>query len=107
VLRRIFVPKTDEIIGGWRETHNEELHNLCSSPNITRMIKSRRMRRARHVARVGEKRNVYMVLVGKPEAARPLGRLILRWEDNIKTESTSTRNNIESLKSEVLLHVEN
>jgi hypothetical protein len=60
VLRRIFGPKRDKIIGGWRKLHNEELHNLCSLPNIIRMIKSRRMRRAGHAARKGKKRNAYM-----------------------------------------------
>jgi hypothetical protein len=63
----IFIPKRDEIIGGWRESHNEELHNLYSLPSIIRMIKPRRMRWTGHVARMGEKRNVYRVFVGKPE----------------------------------------
>jgi hypothetical protein len=72
VLRRIFGPKRDEVTGDWRTLHNEEFHNLYSSPN--RMIKSRRMRWARHVARRGEKRNAYRILVGKPEGKRPLGR---------------------------------
>jgi hypothetical protein len=74
VLRRIFAPKRDEVTGEWRKLHNEELHNLYSSPNIIRMIKSRRMRWAGHVARMGEKRNAYRILVGKPEGRRPLGR---------------------------------
>jgi hypothetical protein len=68
VLRRIFGPKGDEVTGDWRKLLNEELHNLYSSPNIIRMIKSRRMRWAGHVARIGEKRNAYGILVGKPEA---------------------------------------
>jgi hypothetical protein len=72
VLRRIFGPKRDEITGKWRKLHNEELHDLYPSPNIARVIKSRRMRWAGHVARMGEKRGVYRVLVGKPEGKRPL-----------------------------------
>jgi len=74
VLRRIFGPKRDEVTGEWRKLHNEELNNLYSSPNIVRVIKSRRMRWAGHVARMGEDRGVYRVLVGKPEERRPLGR---------------------------------
>jgi hypothetical protein len=66
VLRRIFVPKRDEVTGQWRKLHNEELHNLYASPNIIRMIKSRRLRWAGHVARMEEKRNAYRILVGKP-----------------------------------------
>jgi hypothetical protein len=72
--------------GDWRKLHNEELHNLYSSLNITRMIKSRRMRWARHVARMGEKRNAYSILVGKPEGKRPLGRPRRRWVDYIKID---------------------
>jgi hypothetical protein len=89
VLRRISGrPKRDEVTGGWRKPHNEELHNLYSSPNIIRMIKSRRMRWAGHVARMGEKRNihVYRILVGKPEGKRPLGRPRRSWVDNIKID---------------------
>jgi PAS domain-containing protein len=74
VLRRIFGWKRDEVIGGWRKLRNEELHNLFSLPSIIRMIKSKRMRWAGHVARMGEKRNAYRFLVGKPEGKRPLGR---------------------------------
>jgi hypothetical protein len=74
VLRRIFQPKRDGVKEGWKKLHNEELHNLCSSPSIIRIIKSRRMRCAGHVTRMGEKRNVYRLLVGKPEGKRPLGR---------------------------------
>jgi hypothetical protein len=74
VLRRISGPKRDEVTGEWRELHNEELHILYSSPNIIRQIKSRRTRWAGHVARMGEERNVYRALMGKPEAKRPLGR---------------------------------
>jgi hypothetical protein len=72
--RRIFEPKKDETIGGWRKLRNEELHYLYSSPNIITIIKSRRMRQAGHVVRMGEKRNLYRVLVGKLEGKRPLGR---------------------------------
>jgi hypothetical protein len=74
VLRTIFGPKRDEVTGDWRKLHNEELHNLYSSPNIIRMIKSRRIRWAGHEARMGEKRNAYRILVGKSEGKRPLGR---------------------------------
>jgi hypothetical protein len=74
VLRRIFGPMKDEVTGEWRKLHNGELHNLYSSPDIVRQIKSRRMRWAGHVARMGEGRNVYRVLVGKPEGKRPLER---------------------------------
>jgi hypothetical protein len=78
--------KRDEMTGGWRKLHNEELHNLYSSPSIIRIIKSRRMRWAGHVTRMGEKRNVYRLLVGKPEGKRPLGRPRRRWIDNIKID---------------------
>jgi hypothetical protein len=67
VVRRIFGPKRDEVMGGWRKLHNEELHNLYSSPHLIRMIKSRRMRWVGHVARMEEKRNACRILVGKPE----------------------------------------
>jgi hypothetical protein len=83
---RIFGPKTDEVTGEWRKLHNEDLNNLYSSPNIVRVIKSRRMRRAGHVARMGERRSVYRVLVGKPEGRRTLGRPRRRWEDNIRMD---------------------
>jgi hypothetical protein len=86
VLRRIFGPKRDEVTGGWRKLHNEELHDFYPSPSIIRIIKSRRMRWAGHVARTGEKRNVYRLLVGKPEAKRPLGRPRRRWVDNVKMD---------------------
>jgi hypothetical protein len=66
-LRRIFGPKRDEVTGGWGKLHNEELHNMYSSPNIIKMMKSRRIRWTGHVARMGEKRNVCRILVGKPE----------------------------------------
>jgi hypothetical protein len=84
VLRGIFGPKRDEVIGDWRKLHNEELHNLYCSPSIIRIIKSRRMRWAGHVARMGEKQNACRILVAKPDGKRPLGRPRRRWEDNIK-----------------------
>jgi hypothetical protein len=86
VLRRIFGPKGDEETGEWRRLHNEELNDLYSSPDIIWVIKSRRMRWAGHVARMGEKRGAYRVLVGRPEGRRPLGRHRRRWEDNIKMD---------------------
>jgi hypothetical protein len=86
VLRRIFGPKRDEVKGEWRKLHNGELHILYSSTYIIREIKSRRMRWAGHVARIEEGRNVYRVLVGKPEGKRPLGIPRRRWEDGIKMD---------------------
>ena len=86
VLRRIFGPRRDEVTGEWKRLHNEELNDLYSSPNIVRVIKSRRMRWAGHVARMGEERWVYRVLVGKPEGRRPLGKLRRRWVDNIRMD---------------------
>jgi len=83
VLRRIFGPRRDEVTGEWRRLHNKELNDLHSSHNIVRMIKSRRMKWAGLVARMGEERGVYRVLVGKPEGKRPLGRPRRRWVDNI------------------------
>jgi hypothetical protein len=74
VLMRIFGPKRDEVTGEWKKLHSEELHDLCSSPSIIRIIKMRRMRWAGHVTLMGEKRNAYRLLVGKPEGRRPLGR---------------------------------
>jgi hypothetical protein len=74
------------VTGEWRKLHNEELRDLYSSPSIIRIIKSRRMRWAGHVARIGEKRNAYRLLVGKPEGKRPLGRPRRRWEDNIRMD---------------------
>jgi hypothetical protein len=86
VRRRIYGPKRDGMTGGWRKLHNEELHNLYSSPSIIRIIKPRRMRLAGHVAQMGEERNVYRLLEGKPEGKRPLGRPKHRWMDNIKLD---------------------
>jgi hypothetical protein len=74
VLRRIFGPKRDEVTGEWKELHNKELHDLYSSPSIIRIIKSKRMRWVGYVAGMGENRNAYRLLVGKPEKKRPLGR---------------------------------
>jgi hypothetical protein len=81
VLRRIFGPKRDEVMGGWRKLHNEELRDLYFSPSIIRIMKSRRMRWAGQVARKGEKRNAYRLLVGKSEGKRSLGRPRHRWVD--------------------------
>jgi hypothetical protein len=86
VLRRIFGPKRDGVTGGWRKLYNEELHNIYFSLSIIRIIQSRRMRWAGHVARMGEKRNVYRLLVGKPDGKRPLGRPRRRWINNIKMD---------------------
>ena len=86
VLRRIFGPTRDEVTREWRKLHNEEINDLYSSPNIVRVIKSRRMRRAGHVARMGEERGAYSVLVGKSEGKRPLGRQRHRWVDNIRMD---------------------
>jgi len=86
VLRRIFGPRRDEVTGEWRRLHNEELNDLYSSPNIVRVIKSRRMRWAVHVALMGEERGVCRVLVGKPEGKRPLGRPRRRWLNNIRMD---------------------
>jgi hypothetical protein len=86
VLSRIFGPKRDDMVGSSRKLHNEELRILHSSPSTIRIIKSRRMRWAGHVACKGEKRNAYRILVGKPEGKRPLGRPKRRWEDNIKMD---------------------
>ena len=86
VLRRIFGPRRNEETGEWRRLHNEELNDLYCSPNIVRVIKSRRMRWAGHVARMAEDRGVCKFLVGKPEGKRPLGRPRRRWVDNIRTD---------------------
>ena len=85
VLWRICGPKRDEVRGEWQKLH-EELNDLCCSPNIVRVIKSRRMRWEGHVAHMGEARGMYRILVGKPEGKRALGRPRHRWEDNIKMD---------------------
>ena len=86
VLRGIFGPKRDEVTREWRKLHSDKLYNLYSSPNIFRVINSRRMRWAEHVARMEKGRGVYRVLVWKPEGKRPLRRLRRRWDDNIKMD---------------------
>jgi hypothetical protein len=86
VLRRVFGPKRDEVTGEWRKLH-KDLNDLYSLPNIVWVVKSRRMRWAGHVARMGEDRGVHRVLVGKLEEKRPMGRPRRRWEDNIKIDS--------------------
>jgi hypothetical protein len=86
VLRGIFGPNRHQVTGKWRKLPNAELHALYSSPSIIRIIKWRRMRWVGHVARMGEKRNGYKSLVGKPEGRRPLGRPRRRWVDNIRTQ---------------------
>ena len=83
LLRKIFAPKRDEVIGEWRKLHNKQLNDLYGSPNTVRVIKSIRMRWAGHVARMGKGRGVYRVLVGNPGGKRPLGRSRRRWENNI------------------------
>jgi len=91
VLRRIFGPRRDKVTGGWRRSHNEELNDLYSSPNIVQVIKLRRMRWAGHVAHMGEESGVCRVLLGKPEGRRPLGRPRCRWVDNIKMDLQEVR----------------
>ena len=86
MLRRIFGPRRDEVMGEWRRLHNEELSDLYSSPNIVWVIKWRRIRWAGHVARMGEETGAYRVLVGKPEGKKPLGRPRRRWVDNIRND---------------------
>jgi hypothetical protein len=89
VLRRIFGPKSEED-GSWRKLHNAVVHGLYSSPNIVRVIKSRRMRWVGHVACMGERRGIYRVLIGRPEGKRPLGRRRRSWENNIKMDFRET-----------------
>ena len=86
VLKRIFGPKRDDVTRECRKLHKEELNDLYCSPNIVQVIKSRRMRWVGHVARMGERRSVYRVLVGKPVRKRPPGRPRHSWEDNIKMD---------------------
>jgi len=86
VLKRMFGPRRDEVKTEWRKLHNDKLIDLYSSPNIIRVIKSRRMRWAGHVARIGERRGVNRILVGKPEGRRSFGSPRRRWEDNIKID---------------------
>ena len=86
MLRRTYGPERDEVTAEWRKLHNEKLNDLYCSLNIVRVIKSRRMRRAVHVVRMGERRGVYRILVGKPEGKRPLARHRHRWKDNIKMD---------------------
>ena len=98
ILSRIFGSKRDEN-GEWRTLHNEELHSLYRSPNIVRLIRSRKLRWAGHVARMEEGRSAFKILAGKPTGKRPLGRPGLRWEDNIKMDLKeiviNTRNSVD------------
>jgi hypothetical protein len=91
VLRRLYGSRRDEETGGWRKLHNEELNDLYSSPSIFRVIKSRGMRWAGHVTRMGESRVIYRVLVEKTEGKRPTGRPRRRWKDNIKVDVQEVR----------------
>jgi len=86
VLRRIFGTKRGEVTREWRKLHNDELNDLYTSPNIVRVIKSSIIKWEGHVARMGDRRGVYRVLMGKPEGKRPLGRPRRKWEDNIKMD---------------------
>jgi hypothetical protein len=86
VLRGVFGPKKDEVTGEWKKLHNEKLNDLLSLPKMVRVVKSRQMKWAGHVACMGENRNVHRVLVEKPEGKRPLGRPRCKWEDNIKMD---------------------
>jgi hypothetical protein len=86
VRRMIFGPKRDEVTGEWRKLYNEELHDMYSSLSIIKIIKARRMGWTGHIARMGEKRNIYSLLVGKPEGRRPLGTPRRRWMDNIRMD---------------------
>jgi hypothetical protein len=91
MLRRIFGSKRDEVIGEWRKLHNEELNDLYCSPNIVRLKNSRSIGWARHVARMGERRGVYRVLVGKPEGKRPLERPRHRWKNKVEVDFQEMR----------------
>jgi len=95
VLRRVFGPKRDEVTGEWKKLYNEELSDRYSLPNIVRVVKSRRMRWAGHVVRMGEGRGMYRVLVRKPEGKRSLGRPRRRWEDNIMMDLQEVRGGCE------------
>ena len=86
VLRGIVGPKRDEVTGEWRKLHNKDLNDLHSSPSIFRVIKSRKMRWAKHVARIGDRRSAYRVVLGRPEGNIPLRRTRRKWEDNIKMD---------------------
>jgi hypothetical protein len=90
VLRRIFERKSEKVVGGWRRLHNEELRNLYAPLNVVRVITSRMMSWAGHVAHTGEMRNSYNILAGKPKRKRPVGRPKCRWEDNIRMDITET-----------------
>jgi hypothetical protein len=90
VLRRLFGPKREEVAGGWRRLHNEELRNLYNSSYIIRFIISRRMRWAWYVVRMGEMRNAYNIVVAKPEGKTPLGRPRCRWKDNSRMDLRET-----------------
>ena len=94
-LKRVFGPKRDEVTGEWRKLHNEELSDLYSLPNIVRVVKSRRMRWAGHVVRMGEGKGVHRVMVGKPEGKKPVGIPRHRWEDNIKMDLQEVRGGCE------------
>jgi hypothetical protein len=86
ILRRIFGPRRQEVAGVWRRLHNKELHNLYASPDIIRVIKSKRMRWKKHVSHIGDMRNAYSILVGKPERKKPLGRTCRRWKNYIRVD---------------------
>jgi len=88
---RIFGPKRDGVTRKWKKLYNEDLNDLCSSPNIVRVMKSRRMRWAGHVARMREKKGVYRVLVEKPEGKKPMGRTRRTWENNTKMDLQEQR----------------
>jgi hypothetical protein len=91
VLRRIFESKRKKVAGGWRRLYNEELHSLYPSPNIIRVVKSRRVRWVGHIARMGEMRNAYKIMVGRPEGKRPIEKPRRRWEGNIRMDLRGTK----------------